>query len=58
MHTLLNLNSADDILQDLVQGVPDVQIAIGIRRSIMKYKGFLGSALAALPFIEVIGTLL
>lgn len=55
VRTLLNLDSQNDVLEDLVQGVPGVQAAIGVGGSIVKDKFIVGRAISRLPLVEVIG---
>jgi hypothetical protein len=55
---LLNFDSQDDVLEDLVQGMPGVQAAISVRRSIVQDKFIVGRAISRLPLVEIIGTLL
>ena len=52
--TLLDLYPAYDILQDLVQGVADVQLPIRIRRAIVQHEGLLGSSFPRLPGVQVV----
>lgn len=54
--TILDVESANDILQDFIQRMPNVQASIRIWGAIMDDKRFPPRALAALPFVEVIGT--
>ena len=49
------LNAEDDVLQDLIQGMADMEAAVGVRRSVMKGEGIVGRAMAPLPGIEIIG---
>lgn len=53
MSTFGNLCPANDILGDLVQGVTHVEVAVGVRRTIVKGEDILGIGrpLVALPRI-------
>jgi hypothetical protein len=55
MLTLLNLRPQDHVLQDLVQGMPNVKTAVRIRRAIVEYKGITGRSVLLLPFVKVVG---
>jgi len=55
---LAELESAYDVFQDLVEGVSDVQTAIGIGRPIVQNKCVSGWASAGLPSIKIVGAAL
>jgi hypothetical protein len=54
----MQLRSTNHILQDLVEGVANMETAIGIWRAIMQYKRLQVCPTVGLPFVEVIGALL
>lgn len=51
--SLLHLEPQYHVFEDLVEGMPDMQIAIGVRRAIMKDEGVLLRAVECLPFVEI-----
>ena len=55
--SLLDLDSQGHVLEDLVQGVADVEAAIGVWRAIMKDECVLFRPITGLPVVEVIGAL-
>ena len=55
--SLLYLDSDDHVLEDLIQGVPDVEAAIGVRGAIVKDKVVAFRTGFRLPVVEIIGTL-
>lgn len=55
MRTLLDFDAQDDVLEDLVQGVSRVQVAVGVGRAIVQEVLVVGGAVGGLPLVEVIG---
>lgn len=56
MLTLLHFYPQNHILEDLIQGMADMQGAIGVRRTIMNDESVIGRTILLLPFIEMVGT--
>lgn len=54
---LLHLDSDDHVLEDLVQGVTDVKVAIGVRGAIVENEAVFFGSVLRLPFVEIIGAL-
>jgi hypothetical protein len=54
-HTLLDLDAQDDVLEDFVQGVSCVQVAVGVGWPIVQHELVIGRAVGGLPLVEVIG---
>ena len=52
---MLDLDAQDDVLEDLVQGVARVQVAVGVGRAIVQHELVVGRAVGRLPLVEVIG---
>jgi len=55
VRTLLDFDTQDDVLEDLVEGVPGVQVAVGVGRAIVQEELVVGGAVGGLPLVEVIG---
>lgn len=55
---LLHLVSDDDVLQDLIDGVTDVQWPICVRRAIVKHELIFFRPVRGLPSVVIIGALL
>lgn len=55
---LLDLMPDDDVLEDLVDGMTDMQRPVRIRRPIVEHKLIVFGAVRSLPGVEVIGALL
>lgn len=53
--SLRELETTENILQYLIQGMTDVQIAIGIGRAIMEGEGGLTDAIFGMLCVEVVG---
>ncbi len=45
--TLQGLVTHDDVFEDLVQGMADVDVAVGVRRPVVQDKGFAAAGLLA-----------
>lgn len=55
---ILNLGPDYHVLEDLVDCMTGMERAVGVRRSIVEYKGFFFRPLGSLPGVIVIRTLL
>lgn len=53
--TLLDLDSENGVLEDLVQGVSDVERAIRVRWPIMEDKLLIGWPVCGLPLVKGVG---
>ena len=51
----MDFSADDDVLEDLVQGVAGVELAVCVWRSIVKDKLARGIAIGGLPCVQVIG---
>lgn len=52
--TLLDLDPIYDVLEDLVEGVPCVQVAVRVRRAIMDVESLVCGPIGLLPFVKVV----
>lgn len=55
--SLLHLDSYDHVLEDLVESMANMEVAIGVRRTIVEHKWLFIASLICLPFVEFVGTL-
>lgn len=53
--SLRELRPADDVLDDLVERVPDMQIAVRVRRPVVQHERLSARSLPPLPRIQLIG---
>lgn len=51
---MLYLVPDDDVLEDLVDGMPNVQWPIGVRRSVVEEKSMVSRPVTRLPGIEIV----
>lgn len=53
---LLNLCSKDHVLEDFVDGMPDMEGAVGVGWPIVENEGIFGRSVCRLPRVQVVGT--